>query len=222
VFLLLCGFFTFASPPFGNFLETNQATLSYSFFPYHPWLYLILTPPISMRLWSEEQKSGTIEILFTLPLTITEAVIGKFIAAWLVVIFSLLLTFPLVITVNWLGMPDNSTIITGYAGSILISGSFIAIGSFTSAITKNQIISYIISVALCLILILAGQPAITDLFINWAPSWFIDIISELSVVTHFNYLQMGIIDFADLVYFFSVIVFGIISTGIILKTKTIT
>ena len=219
IFLLLTGFFTFAAPPFGNFLNTNKAGLSSSFFVFQPWLYLILIPPIAMRLWAEELKSGTVELLFTMPFTTREAVIGKFLAAWIIIGCSLLLTFPYVITVNWLGNPDNGIIIAGYLGSLLLAGSYLAIGCMTSSIAKNQIISFILSVVICLILALAGHPSITDFFTNWAPAWTTNILGRLSIYPHFNLIQKGIISFRDILYFVSIIVFTLFATGIILKIR---
>ena len=222
IFLLLTGFFTFAAPPFGNFLSTNEASLSNSFFSFQPWLYLILVPPIAMRLWSEELKSGTVELLFTMPISIAEAVIGKFLAAWIVIGCSLILTFPYVITVNWLGSPDNGIIIAGYLGSWLLAGSYLSIGCMTSSITKNQIISFIFSIVICLILALAGHPSITDFFTSWAPAWTTTILGKLSVYSHFYAIQKGIITFGDVLYFVSIIVFALSSTYLILKVKNAT
>ena len=222
IFLLLTGFFTFAAPPFGNFLSTNEASLSNSFFSFQPWLYLILVPPIAMRLWSEELKSGTVELLFTMPISIAETVIGKFLAAWLVIGCSLILTFPYVITVNWLGNPDNGIIIAGYLGSWLLAGSYLSIGCMTSSITKNQIISFILSVVVCLILALSGHPSITDFFTSWAPAWTTTILGKLSVYPHFYAIQKGIITFRDIFYFASIIVFALSSTYVILKVKNAT
>ena len=219
IFLLLTGFFTFAAPPFGDFLNTNNATLSNSFFAYQSWLYLILIPPIAMRLWAEELKSGTIELLFTMPVTVMEAVIGKFLAAWIIIGCSLLLTFPYVITVNWLGNPDNGIIIAGYLGCLLLAGSYLSIGCMTSAATENQIISFIFTVLICLILTLAGHPSITDFFANWAPAWVMGILGKLSVFPHFNLIQKGIVNFSDVLYFVSIIIFSLFTTCIVLKLK---
>ncbi len=219
IFLLLTGFFTFAASPFGNFLSTNNASLSNSFFAFQPWLYLILIPPIAMRLWSEELKNGTIELLLTMPVTVTEVVIGKFLAAWIIIGCSLLLTFPYVITVNWLGNPDNGIIIAGYLGCLLLAGSYLAIGCMTSSLTSNQIISFILSVVICLILTLAGHSSITDFFTNWAPAWITSILGRLSVFPHFNLIQKGVIRFRDVLYFVSIIVFALFATCIILKIR---
>ena len=222
IFLLLTGFFTFAAPPFGNFLSTNEASLSNSFFAFQPWLYLILVPPIAMRLWSEELKSGTVELLFTMPISIGDAVIAKFLAAWLVIGCALVLTFPYVITVNWLGNPDNGIIIAGYLGSWLLAGSYLSIGCITSSITKNQIISFILSVVICLVLALAGHPSITDFFTSWAPIWATNLLAEISVFPHFFLIQKGIIAFSDVLFFVSIIVFSLSTTYIILKTRNST
>ena len=219
IFLLLTGFFTFAAPPFGDFLNTNSATLCNSFFIYQPWLYLILIPPIAMRLWSEELKGGTIELLFTMPISIMEAVIGKFIAAWIIIGLSLLLTFPYIITVNWLGPPDNGTILAGYLGCLLLAGSYLSVGCMTSSATENQIVSFIFTVIICLLLTLAGHPSITDFFASWAPTWITGILGELSIFPHFESIQKGVIRFGDILYFTSIIIFSLFATCTILKLR---
>lgn len=219
IFLLLSGLFTFAAPPFGNFLNNNQASLAYSFFSFFPWLFLVLAPPMSMRIWAEEQKAGTMELLFTMPINIFEAVLGKFLAAWVIIIISILLTFPIIPTINWLGNPDNRIILCGYFGAILLGGAYISLGSISSALCKNQIISYIYTVVLCLILLLTGHPAITDLFTSWAPVWITDTISDLSIFNHFDSIQKGILNFEDITYFISIIFFGLFSTCLIIHTK---
>ena len=218
-FLLLSGFFTFAAPPFGNFLNTNDASLIYSFFSFQPWLFLILVPPIAMNMWSEEFKTGTVELLRTLPISITEAVIGKFLAAWIIIAGSLILTFPLIITVNCLGNPDNGIIAAGYLGSFLLAGSYLSIACMTSALTKNQIISFILSVVICLIIALAGHPSITNFFINWAPVWLIGILSQLSILPHVETMQKGILDCRDILYFISVVFFFLFFTSVLLKIR---
>ena len=219
IFLLLTGFFTFASPPFGNLLNTNETSLNNSFFVYHPWLFLVLIPAIGMRLWSEEKKSGTVELLFTMPVSILDAVLGKYFAALFITFVSLLLTCPIVITVNWLGYPDNYIIFCGYIASFLLAASYLALTSFFSAITKNQIISFIVSFVMCLLLALIGHPAVTDFFIEWAPVWMTSLLSNLSIFPHFEMLQKGIIDFRDLLYFVSLIIFGLMGTCMMLKHK---
>ena len=219
IFLLLSGLFTFGAPPFGNFLNNNQASLSYSFFSFFPWLFLVLVPPMSMRIWTEEQKSGTMELLLTMPISIFEAVFGKFLAAWAIITISILLTFPIIPTINWLGNPDNGTIFCGYFGAIMLGGAYVSIGSISSALCKNQIISYIYTVVFCLILLLIGHPAITNMFTTWAPVCFTDTLSSLSIFNHFDSIQKGILNFEDITYFVSIIFFGIFSTCLIIHTK---
>lgn len=220
IFLILSGFFTF-NKWFGKLFLNNEATLSYSFFAFHPWLYLLLVPAVAMRLWSEEYKSGTIELLFTMPVTVTEAVIGKFVAAWLVIVASLALTFPTVYTVYEFGEPDGGLIIAGYCSSFLLAGAFLAIGSFTSSLTRNQVVSFIFSLVLCLLLILIGFPAITDFFvkISWMPVGIVDIMSASGVFDHYNNLKRGLLDFRDIFYFLSLIVVFLTATGISLASK---
>src|SRR5215467_8283179 len=158
IFLLLCGFFTFMV---GGFFERGEASLSASFFLWHPWFYLFLVPAVGMRLWAEERRVGTLELLLTMPITTWQAIVGKFLASWIFLGLALLLTFPIVITVNYLGSPDNGVIFAGYIGSWLMAGAYLAISCITSAMTRNQVVSFIVSVVLCLFLILAGfQPVI--------------------------------------------------------------
>lgn len=219
IFLLLAGLTTFGSDPFGDFLGNNQASLSYSLFSFFPWLFLILIPPLSMRIWSEEQKSGSIELLLTMPISITQAVIGKFIAAWGIIIISIILTFPLIITVNYLGNPDNNLILAGYISSILLSGSYVAIGSITSTLCKNQIIAFILNLVICVFLLLIGHPSLNNIFTSWAPVWMTDMLSELSLFPHFSFIQKGSFELSDITYFISIIFFGLASSCMILKSK---
>jgi len=165
IFLLLTGVFTFH---IGELYERNQADLE-PFFRFHPWLYMLLIPAISMRLWSEERKAGTLELLMTLPISLVEAVIGKFLAAWCFTAIALALTFPVWITINYLGDPDNTIIIAGYLGSLLLAGGCLAIGSFISALTKNQVIAFVISFVICFAFNLSGFPLVLDMFSSWAP-----------------------------------------------------
>ena len=201
IFLVLSGVFTFY---LGNFYERGQADLT-PFFSFHPWLYLFLVPAVSMRLWSEERKSGSIELLMTLPITRFEAVMGKFLAAWIFTGLALGLTFPLWLTVNYLGQPDPGPIFTGYLGSFLMAGAYLAISICTSAITKNQVISFILSVVICLILVLLGWGVLTDSLNNLFPVWIADLISQFSFTTHFDAIRRGVIDFKDVIYFSSII-----------------
>jgi ABC-2 type transport system permease protein len=201
-FLLLSGVFTFK---LSGFYEIGQADLK-SFFGWLPWLYLFLIPAISMRLWAEERKSGTIELLFTLPIKIYEAMIGKFLAAWVVTISALLLTFTLPMTVLYLGRPDLGVMAASYIGGILLSGSYLAIGCFFSASTKNQIISFIFTFAACLVLLLIGfQPFVKFFEGLHFPLWFLVQISNFSFFTHFTNIQKGILDFRDIFFFISLI-----------------
>ncbi len=201
IFLMLMGTFTFY---LGGFFERGQADLR-PFFNFHPWLYLFLVPAIAMRLWAEERKSGTVELLMTLPVTPWQAVLGKFLAAWAFTAIALALTFPIWITVNYLGDPDNGVILAAYIGSLLMAGGFLAIGSCVSAFTRNQVIAFIVAVVVCFGFLLAGFPLVLDFFAAWAPQVVVDGIASLSFLTHFSDIARGVIDFRDLVYFALVI-----------------
>jgi ABC-2 type transport system permease protein len=214
IFLLLTGFFTFM---IGAFFERGEASLNY-FFVWHPWLYLFLVPAMGMRLWSEERRQGTLELLFTMPITPWQAIVGKFIASVLFLALALVLTFPLFITVNYLGTPDNGVIFGGYLGSLLLASAYLAITSMTSAMTRNQVISFIVSVVLCLFLILAGWPPVTNLLVKWAPTWLVEVVAACSVMPHFEGFQRGVIDSRDILFFLSVIVFSLFTTGVILRS----
>ncbi len=197
IYLVLMGTFTFY---LGRFYERGQADLS-SFFNFHPWLYLFLVPAISMRLWAEERKTGSIELLMTMPITAWQAVLGKFLAAWAFTGIALALTFPVWITVNYLGNPDNGAILAGYVGSMLMAGGFLAIGACLSATTRNQVIAFVITIVVCFGFLLSGFPMVLDLFSGWAPQALVDGIASLSFLTHFANISKGVIDFRDLVYF---------------------
>src|SRR5215813_9717358 len=212
IYLLLAGFFTFT---IGNFFERGEASLV-SFFTWHPWLYLFLVPAVGMRLWSEERRLGTLELLLTMPVTTWQAIVGKFLASWLFLALALALTFPVIITVNWLGSPDNGVILCGYVGSWLMAGAYLAISCITSAMTRTQVVSFIISVVLCLFLILAGFPPVVNLLQNSVP-WLVHLITSFSVITHFDALQKGVLDSRDLLFFLSVIGFSLFSTSVILR-----
>ncbi|MGN6386496.1 MAG: ABC transporter permease [Verrucomicrobiota bacterium] len=215
IFLLLAGFFTFMA---GGFFERGQANLS-SFFVWHPWLYLFLVPAAGMRLWSEERRMGTMELLLTMPITAWQAIVGKFVASWLFLLLALVCTFPVIITVNYLGNPDNGVIFAAYVGSFLLAGSYLAISSMTSALTRNQVISFILSVVISLFLILAGWPPVTRLLdqITDNPR-LVESVAAFSVMTHFEGFQRGVIDIRDLVFFLSVIVFCLFTTGVIIRS----
>jgi ABC-2 type transport system permease protein len=214
IFLLLTGFFTFTA---GNFFERGEASLA-AFFGWHPWLYLVVVPAIGMRLWAEERRSGTLELLFTMPITTWQAIVAKFLASWLFIGVALALTFPAVITVNVLGQPDNGAIFAGYLGSFFLAGAYLAITCMTSALTRNQVVAFILAVVVCLFLILAGFNPVTDLMIRWASPAVVDTVAAFSVVTHFDGFQRGVIDARDLVFFLSVIGFALFATGIILRS----
>jgi ABC-2 type transport system permease protein len=202
----------------GGFYERGQADLT-PFFNFHPWLYLFLAPALSMRLWAEERKSGSIELLMTLPIEPWQAVIGKFLAAWLFTAIALALTAPIWITVNYLGDPDNGVIFAAYLGSLLMAGGFLAVGSCISAATKNQVIAFILSVSACLVLLLASFALVLDVFSLWAPQVLVDTIASLSFLTHFENISKGVIDLRDLVYFGLLIAAMLYANTIVLELK---
>ena len=201
VFVALAGVFTMY---IGGFFIRAQADLG-AFFGFHPWLYLFLIPALSMRLWAEERRSGTIELLFTLPITMPQAVLGKFLAAWVFTALALALTFPVWITVNYLGDPDNGIILAGYLGSLLMAGAYLAIGSCISALTRNQVIAFVVSAVVCLLFVLSGYPVVLDVFGTWAPAWLVEAVSSFSFLGHFEDIVKGVIDLRDVVYFASLI-----------------
>lgn len=215
IFLLLAGFFTFMA---GGFFERNQASLV-SFFLWHPWLYLFLVPAVGMRLWSEERRMGTMELLLTMPITTWQAIAGKFLASWAFLGLALICTFPVVLTVNYLGNPDNGVIFAAYVGSLLLAGAYLAISCMTSALTRNQVVSFILSVVACLFLILAGWPPVTRLLdqVTENPR-LVEMVAAFSVMTHFEGFQRGVIDTRDLVFFLAVMVFCLFSTSVIIRS----
>ena len=215
IFLFMTGVFTFY---LGAFYESNQADLE-PFFRFHPWLYLFLIPAISMRLWSDERKSGTIELLMTLPVSITDTVVAKYLAAWSFTAIALSLTFPMWITVNYLGNPDNTVVLASYIGSLIMAGGFLGIGSCISALTKSQVISFVISVVICLMFILSGFPMVLDLFESWAPQAVVDAVASFSFLTHFTSIKKGVIDIRDLIYFAALITFWLYVNIIIIENK---
>jgi ABC-2 type transport system permease protein len=216
IFLLLCGFFTFLV---GQFLERGEAALAASFFVWHPWFYLFLVPAVGMRLWAEERRVGTIELLLTMPITAWQAIVGKFLASWLFLGLALVLTFPIVITTNYLGSPDNGVIFCSYVGSWLMAGAYLAISCITSAMTRNQVVSFIVSVVLCLFLILAGFAPVIRLMEGLGAGWhwLVEIVTSFSVITHFDGLQRGVLDSRDVLYFVSMIVFSLFTTSVVLR-----
>jgi gliding motility-associated transport system permease protein len=217
IFLLLSGFFTFQ---LGDLYQggAGQATLN-AFFGWHPWLYLFLIPALSMRLWAEERKLGTIELLMTLPITLPQAVLGKYLAAWIFTAAALALTFPAWITVAYLGDPDNGTIVAGYVGSLLMAGGFLAIGSCISAFNKNQVIAFVISVSICLAFLLSGFPPFIDFLPAWMPQTVVETLASFSFFTHFDGLSKGLIEARDLVFFASLITVALFANALILEVK---
>src|SRR5215472_3319983 len=215
IFLVLASAFTFY---LGGFYERGQADLV-PFFSFLPWLYLFLVPAISMKLWAEERKTGSIELLLTLPLRLRDAVLGKFLAAWSFTALALALSFPLWITVNYLGKPDNGAILAAYLGSLMLAGGFLAIGSCMSALTRNQVIAFILGVVACFLFLLAGFPLVLDVFRSWAPQALTDAIASLSFLTHFDSIRKGVIDVRDLLYFAMLIGFFLLATTITLELR---
>jgi len=214
-FLVLTGFLTFFVT---RFYERRIADLQ-PFFFWHPWVYLLLVPAAAMGLWAEERRTGTIELLLTMPITLAEAVLGKFLAAWLFIIIGIALTFPIVITTFYLGNPDAGVIISGYFGTILLAGAYVSVGMLTSAMTRSQVISFVMSLLLCLLLLLAGWPPVTDIFVRWAPNWLVNAVASISFMPHFESMQRGVIDVRDIVYYVSVIVFMFSATLLVLENR---
>ena len=215
IFLMLTQVFTFYM---GGFFDRGQADLL-AFFNFHPWLYLFLVPALSMRLWAEERKTGTIELLLTLPITLQNAVVGKFLAAWVFVGIALLLTFPIWITVNYLGAPDNGVIVASYLGSWLMAGGYLAIGSCMSAVTSNQVIAFILTVVICFLFVVTGFPMVMDVVTGWAPLGVVDAIASLSFLHHFNSISKGVFDLRDMVYFSLMIFSWLLATAIVIHMK---
>ncbi|MCC6173493.1 MAG: ABC transporter permease subunit [Gammaproteobacteria bacterium] len=215
IFLVLASAFTFY---LGGFYERGQADLA-PFFNFLPWLYLFLIPAISMRLWAEERRSGSIELLLTQPITLWQAVLGKFLAAWAFAGIALILTFPLWITVAYLGSPDHGAIVTGYLGALLMAGGFLAIGSCMSALTRNQVIAFILGVVACFVFLLAGFPLVLDAFRAWAPQGLTEAVASLSFLTHFEALSKGVIDLRDVLYFGMTIAFFLVVTSVVLDAR---
>jgi ABC-2 type transport system permease protein len=215
IFLLLTGFLTFTA---GAFFERGEASLA-AFFAWHPWVYLVLVPAVGMRLWAEERRAGTLELLLTMPVSAWQAIVGKFLASWMFLAIALAFTFPVVLTVNVLGDPDNGRIFAGYLGSLLLAGAYLAITCLTSAMTRNQVVAFILSVVACLFLILAGFSPVTDLLARWGSPALVDTVAAFSVVTHFDVFQKGVIDSRDLLFFFSVIGFSLFATSVVLRNR---
>jgi ABC-2 type transport system permease protein len=215
IFLFAMGAFTFY---IGHFYENGVADLSL-FFGYHPWLYLFLVPAISMRLWAEERRSGTMELLLTLPIPLWATVAGKYLAAWAFTGVALLLTFPIWLTVNYLGSPDNGVILAGYAGSFLVAGAYLAIGACISASTNNQVIAFIVSVVVCFLFTISGAPLVLDFFRGWTPLVLVNAVASFSMLTHFTAISAGVIDLRDIIFFFSLIALFLAANIVIVDLK---
>jgi len=215
IFLMMSGAFTFY---LGNFYQRGQADLV-AFFSFHPWLYLFFMPAVAMGLWSQERQLGTIELLMTLPITLWQAVLGKFMAAWLFAGMALLFTFPIWLTVNYLGDADNGVIAASYLGSWLMSGAFIAVGSCMSALSRNQIVAFILAVLVCFLMMVSGLPLVLDVFRSWAAPGFVDFIASLSFMTHFEALSRGVIDARDVLFFLLCIGIWLAATQQVLTVK---
>ncbi|MGB4248174.1 MAG: ABC transporter permease subunit [Pseudohongiellaceae bacterium] len=214
IFLVMSGIFTF---DLGAFYMRGQADLM-PFFSFHPWLYLFMIPAIAMGLWADERKSGTIELLMTLPVKLSDAVLGKFLAAWVLTGLALLLTFPIWITVNYLGNPDNGVIVAAYLGSWLMAGGFLAIGSCMSAMTRNSVIAFILTVAICFVFVASGSEIVLNAF-NWAPQILVDAIAALSFLTHFDSISKGVLDLRDILFFVVFIGSWLFASAIVIEIK---
>jgi ABC-2 type transport system permease protein len=215
IFLFAMGAFTFY---IGHFFENDTADLQV-FFGFHPWLYLFLVPAISMRLWAEERRTGTMELLLTLPIPLAATVAGKYLAAWAFTGVALLLTFPIWITVNYLGHPDNGVILASYIGSFLMAGAYLAIGACVSASTNNQVIAFVVSVVVCFLFTISGAPLVLDFFRSWAPLALVNAISSFSFLTHFTAISAGVIDLRDLIFFLSLIALFLAANVVIVDLK---
>jgi ABC-2 type transport system permease protein len=215
IFLFAMGAFTFY---IGRFYENGVADLSV-FFAYHPWLYLFLVPAISMRLWAEERRTGTMELLLTLPVPLWATVLGKYLAAWAFTGIALALTFPIWITVNYLGHPDNGVILASYFGSFLMAGGYLAIGACVSAATNNQVIAFVVSVVVCFLFTISGAPLVLDFFRAWAPLVLVNAVSSFSFLTHFTAISTGVIDLRDLIFFVSLIALFLTANVVLVDLK---
>jgi len=215
IFLVMNGIFTF---DMGGFYMRGQADLQ-PFFSFHPWLYLFMVPALAMGLWADERKTGTIELLLTLPIRLVDAVAGKFLAAWVLSGIALALTFPIWITVNYLGNPDNGVIVAGYLGSWLMAGAFLAVGSCMSALTRNPVIAFILSVSICFLFVAAGTPIVLNAFPGWAPQLLVDAVAAMSFLTHFESISRGVLDLRDILFFVVFIVSWLLASAIVIELK---
>ena len=215
IFLFMSGIFTFQ---LGGFYERGQADLR-PFFTGQPWLYLFLVPALSMRLWAEDRRTGTVELLLTLPVSVWDLVMAKFLAAWAFACAALALTVPLWITVAWLGNPDHGAILVGYLACALLSGTFLALGAFLSAFTKNQVIAFVLCGVAGFLLLVTGFPIVLDFVSGWLPRIAVEAISSMSALTHFEGMMRGVLDLRDVLYFVSLTVAFLFLNGIVVEWK---
>jgi len=215
IYLMLSGVFTFYV---GAFFERGQADLQ-PFFNFQPWLFLFLIPAVAMRLWAEERRAGTLELLATLPISTSAAVLGKYLAAWAFTGIAILLTFPLWITVNYLGDPDNGVVLAGYLGAWLMAGGYLAIGAAMSALTRNQVIAFVLAAAMCFLFTVSGLPIVLQAVEVWAPEAFATLIASLSFLSHFNAISKGVLNIADLIYFLAVTALWLFLGRLVIDSK---
>ena len=215
IFLITNGIFTF---DLGGFFLRGQADLL-PFFGFHPGLYLFMVPAIAMTLWADERKTGTIELLLTLPVRLVDAVLGKFLAAWVLTGIALALTFPIWVTVNYLGDPDNGVILAAYLGSWFMAGGFLAIGSCMSACTKNSVIAFILTVSICFLFVIMGSPILLNSFPSWVPQWLVDAFSAMGFLTHFGSIAKGVLDIRDFLFFSVFIGAWLLASAIVIEMK---
>jgi ABC-2 type transport system permease protein len=214
-FLFILGFFTFNV---SRFFETGHAGLE-GFFQWHPWVFALFVPAVSMRMWAEERRMGTIELILTFPFSLFEVVLGKFLAAWAFIGIALCLTFPMPLTAIYLGSPDMGAVVCGYLGSFLMAGAFLSVGTMASAMTRSQVIGFIVAVVISFFFILAGYPPVTDTISGWAPAWLVDMASGVSIVSHFASMSRGVLDIRDVIYYASIIFFMLFANSLILQNR---
>jgi ABC-2 type transport system permease protein len=215
-FLVLVGFLTFGVT---MFYERRQANLT-PFFFWHPWVYLLLVPAATMGLWAEERRTGTIELLLTLPVTLVETLVGKFLAAWAFIGIALALTFPVVATTAWLGDPDFGAILCGYLGSFLLSGACVAVGVFASALSRSQVIGFVIALAICLFMLIIGFDPVINAVAGWGvPAGVVNAVASCSLMQHFDAMRRGVIDFYDIGYYIGVMVFMLSAAHVVTDNR---
>lgn len=216
VFLLMTGFLTFAV---SQFYERRIADLE-PFFFWLPWVFLLLVPAATMGLWAEERRTGTIELLLTMPLTLCQAIVGKFLAAWLFIAMCVLLTvLPMTGTVIYLGSPDGGAVFCGYFGAVLLAGAYVAVGMLASSLTRNQVISFVLTLSTCFLLLLAGWEPVTGFFARWAPAWVVNAVAALSFMPYFDAIKRGVVDLGDITFYLSIMVFMLAAAHIALDSR---